>query len=105
LIASQEGYNNKKGFLVIPGVGPWLTLITRESSCDPDLAISNCDEDSSARFALVLDGLLQTTGGVLATYGFLNTRKRYVREDWRPQVAITPRWVGRGVDLTLTSTF
>ncbi len=105
LIASQEGYNNKKGFLVIPGVGPWLTLLTRESSCDPNLAISTCNEDSNARFALVLDGLLQTTGGVLTAYGFLNTRKRYVRNDWAPQISLTPRWTGRGFDLSLASTF
>lgn len=105
LVASEESYNNKKGYLVVPGVGPWLTLLLRDSSCDPDLAISSCTEDSSARFVLVIDGLLQTAGGIFVAYGFTNTKKRYVREDWAPRVAVTPMLSADRVGVSVTGAF
>ncbi len=105
LIAAQEEYDNKKAFLVIPALGPWLTLLTRDSSCDPSLPISSCDEDSAARFALVLDGLLQTAGGVIAASGLFNKKKRYVRSDWRPQISLVPRPLASGMALTVSGSF
>jgi hypothetical protein len=101
LIASQEDYSNKKGFLFAPGIGPWLTLLTRSSTCDPSLPISDCSEDWNSRFALVLDGLLQTGGAILTAHGIFNTHKRYVRNDWAPSLAITPRLLGKSPGLSL----
>lgn len=82
LVASSENFTNKRGFLVLPALGPWLTLLTRDSTCDAQLPISECTEDFSTRLVLTIDGLLQTGGAILIASGVLNPRKRYVLEGW-----------------------
>ena len=117
LVASQENYSNKKGYLLVPVLGPWLTLITRDSSCDPTLPISDCIEDSASRFVLVLDGILQTGGAVLASSGIFNTRKRYMLKLEEgpassalpaaapPSVTLLPRATKRGFGFDLLGHF
>lgn len=116
LVASQENYSNKKGYLLIPAVGPWLTLLARDSSCDPTLPISDCVEDSASRFALVLSGILQTGGAVITASGIFNTRKRYMLKleegpppstptVMPPQVSVLPRAMRQGFGFDVVGRF
>jgi hypothetical protein len=104
LVAAQDSAN-KKTWLLVPGFGPWLTLLARDSSCDPNLPIHDCTEDGATRMVLVIDGMLQTAGVIMAATGLLNPLKRFIRSDWAPQVSLRPRLVGKTPALSLSGTF
>lgn len=82
-----QSFPNKTGFLAIPVAGPWITLVTRDTSCDAvDLDTSldsslECDEDKALDRLLVLDGLVQAIGTALIVTGFTWTKSVWVRED------------------------
>jgi hypothetical protein len=104
LVASSENFSNKRGFLVVPGVGPWLTLLTRDSTCDRDLPISECTEDFSTRLILTIDGMLQTGGALLVAYGVFNPKRRYVLENVGA-LRFSPRLYPGGVGLGASGKF
>jgi hypothetical protein len=81
--AAGNDFEDGTGFLVLPVVGPWLTIAARRTENCVDTASGTICEasNSSARAALVLDGLVQTTGAVLFVIGVSSTKKRYLRND------------------------
>jgi len=99
-------FDNKTGFLLVPALGPWLTLLAGGGK-DDDCATSSdfCSGDNSGlRAVLVLDGLVQTTGAVLLVAGIAIPRQRLVRQD--VTVGIVPALVGNdGYGLGAVGTF
>jgi hypothetical protein len=94
-IASGANFDNASGWLIAPVIGPWIMLATRDKSCGsgPEL---DCDSASDAvvRTWLVLDGLVQGTGAVMAYVGFTATKQELVRTDYL-SLTVLPGPVGR----------
>ena len=106
--ASAAGFENQSGWLLVPAVGPFLTLALREGSCDEDTETSDqeaaeCVGDVFLTMALVLDALAQTAGGVLLLLGVSSSKKVWVRED--VSVRVAPTQVGSGWGFGAFATF
>ncbi len=87
-IASASKFSNAGGFLVIPAVGPWLTLAARENTNCYDYnngslnsSYYSCGTDAGIVTVLVLDALIQTTGAILFVIGIASDRELLVRQD------------------------
>jgi hypothetical protein len=106
-IAAASGFDNKSYWLVVPGVGPFLTLATRHDDCDERDADGDrplaCLGDVFLSMLLVLDGLMQTGGGVALTVGLTAKKKVLVRE--QAAVRIAPMRVGRAHGLGVVGSF
>ncbi len=51
------------GWLAVPAFGPWIALASRPDCVpDPSTPLPTCLDDSTARIALIADGILQTAG-------------------------------------------
>jgi hypothetical protein len=100
-IASIGNFPNSTGWLVVPGLGPWITLAARHrsGSC-ANSTVTACSDsldetlDSSTRTFLVIDGLMQTTGAILFIYGLSSTQKVLAR-DFVGSLQLTPARIGR----------
>jgi len=84
--AVAADWDNSSGFLVIPGLGPWLMLIAGGASnhCSSGQTqpyYSYCDDNSGLRSVLVLDALGQTAGVALFVSGLAFQRTRVLRND------------------------
>ncbi len=81
--ATAADFDNKSGYLVVPGVGPWLMLLAggaSDRSCGSDSVL--CEESRAGlRATLVFDGLVQSAGAAMFAAGFLFPRQRLVRQD------------------------
>ncbi len=82
-IASLADFDNASGWLAVPVLGPWITLAARDKSCDTTFS-GSCDEsaDRVVRFYLVLDGLVQGAGAVMAVAGFASKKEELIRTDF-----------------------
>jgi hypothetical protein len=76
--AGGDNFPNSTGWLVIPGVGPWITLATRDT-CDPN-STQFCADDG-VRTLLILDALMQTAGATLLVVGIAIPKSQLVRND------------------------
>lgn len=99
LTASADDFPNHSGWLAVPVVGPWVTLVSREETCDAgfdyeDEVEYECRGTDPVQTLLVLDALMQTTGAVLFVWGVSSSKKVLVRDDvaW----SLTPARVGSG---------
>ncbi|HKO47865.1 MAG TPA: hypothetical protein VJV79_09080, partial [Polyangiaceae bacterium] len=79
--ASGSDFPNNTGWLVVPALGPWITLATRqkETIC---YGTGNCvnEVDNGYRTLLVLDGLTQAAGAVMLIFGVSSTKKVLARD-------------------------
>jgi hypothetical protein len=100
-VASALDFQDTTAWLVVPVLGPWITLATREDVCDPGSTF--CDDDRAIRTLLVFDGLVQGTGAVLLFWGMTSKTKRLVRQDVTLQVG--PRRVGTGFGIGAAARF
>jgi hypothetical protein len=114
--AMTSGFSNETHWLMVPWVGPWLTLGLREyrecdaregSETDPasedestDLA---CVGEVFAIMGLVVDGILQGIGGALLASGYLATRPRLERQEFG--FTVLPLRVQAGYGLSAVGTF
>lgn len=91
-------------WLLVPVVGPWLTLVRREDCGDP--ASARCDVEPAFTALFVTSGVLQLGGLVQIYAAFL---KRELREADRPVVApgvaIVPATVPGGAALAARGIF
>jgi hypothetical protein len=106
--AVSANYEDNSGFLMIPVFGPWLMLATGgadDPPCEPiDQELSICQDNAGLRAILVLDGLVQTAGGIMFVWGMTSTSKRLVRED--VAIDVVPMRLGRdGHGLGVVGTF
>ncbi|HEY0463035.1 MAG TPA: hypothetical protein VGC79_02450, partial [Polyangiaceae bacterium] len=97
-VASGYNFSNQSGWLVVPALGPWITLASRksETSCDyyNTSTTGNCPEDNSVRTLLVLDGLTQAAGAIMLIYGMASTKKVLAR-DFVGSLHFTPANMGK----------
>jgi hypothetical protein len=106
LAASADDFPNQSGWLAVPVVGPWVTLVSREDTCDVptyDGDDYSYDCTDGVQTLLVLDALMQTTGAVLFVWGVSSTKKVLVRDDaaW----SLTPARVGSGYGFVTRAQF
>jgi hypothetical protein len=106
VFSGGAGFPNHTYWLLVPGVGPWLVLATRDKSCPTETICSgstctttttSCQDnavDQVAKTFLILDGLMQTTGVALLIWGIASPSTKLVREDVA-SVSIVPA-VGPG---------
>ena len=113
MAAAGSNFRNKTGFLLVPGIGPWLMLLAggaKDAFCttadaeNTTVGTTDCSGSSAGRAILTLDGLVQTAGAAMFVAGFMLPRKRLVREDVTVSLAPTP--LGRdGYGLGAVGTF
>jgi hypothetical protein len=106
--AAAADFRNHSYWLVVPAIGPMLTLWTRDDACNEDADDTNSDAgdcigDAFLGTFLVLDALMQTAGGAVLIYGVASTKKVLVREgaEW----SVGPRKVGTGHGFGISGTF
>jgi hypothetical protein len=77
--AADAKFKNGSGYLLIPGIGPWITLAARENHCGSD---SLCEAgDRTIRIFLIFDGMAQSVGLALVITGAAWRSQRLVRMD------------------------
>ena len=105
--AVAADYEDNSGFLLLPVLGPWLMLATGgadDPNCTTDQDFEICQSNAPLRAVLVLDGLVQTAGGVMFVLGVTNPTKRLVRED--VSFRVVPMKIGKtGNGLGVVGTF
>jgi hypothetical protein len=82
--AVGNNFDDKTGYLLIPGIGPWLTLLAgggKDGTCAVGSDYCYRSDRSGVRAALTLDGLVQTAGATMFVLGLAFPRKRLIRED------------------------
>jgi hypothetical protein len=96
-IASGYDFENKSGWLVVPALGPWITIAARDQDTICSYAgtsITNCPEDNSVRTMLILDGLTQAAGAIMLVYG-LASPKKVITRDFMGSLHFTPARLGK----------
>jgi hypothetical protein len=106
--AVAADYEDNSGFLLLPVLGPWLMLATGGADDPPcnevNTEFESCTSNAGLRAVLVLDGLVQTAGGVMFVLGVMNPTKRLVRDD--VAFRVVPMRLGRdGNGLGVVGTF
>jgi len=107
-IASGYDFSNQSGWLVVPALGPWITIAARKNDtiCDyVGSSNSNCSPDNSVRTILILDGLTQAAGTIMFVYG-LASPKKVITRDFVGSLHFTPAPMGKlGYGGVLTGEF
>ena len=97
-VAGGQNFPNSTGWLLLPGIGPWLTLLTRHKSTScSDSDVNGClDEslDDTTRTFLIIDGLMQTGGAVMLIAGMASPKKVIAR-DFVGSLHFAPSPIGR----------
>jgi hypothetical protein len=105
--AMSADFKNATPYLLVPFIGPWLTLGRRRySNCTKGIESSKewgCVADALVVTFLAMDGLIQAGGGAMLLTGYLTTRKKLVRNNiaW----TITPHRVEAGYGLSILGVF
>lgn len=105
--AVAADFDDKSGFLLIPALGPWLTLAAgggKDERCADD-GLHSCDPDRAGlRAVLVLDALVQSAGAAMFIVGIATKSKRLVRT--APYANVVPLRFGEaGYGLGLRGAF
>ena len=109
-VAGGQNFPNSSGWLIVPGIGPWLTLLTRHKSgnCSDNSTFNDCVDtsvDDTTRTFLIIDGLMQTGGAVMLIAG-IAAPKKVIARDFVGNLHLTPSTIGRsGYGAFLTGTF
>lgn len=99
-VASGGNFPNSTGWLVVPGIGPWLTLGLRHkssSTCSDSSSLGDCVDttlDGATRTFLVIDGFMQTAGAVMTIIGIASPRQVIAR-DFVGSLHFAPSPIGR----------
>jgi len=105
--ALSANFDNASGFMLVPFVGPWLTLGRRDhADCSDSSGADDglrCVGDVFVILGIVADGLLQAGGAALLLSGYLAKRAKLVRADLAWSVA--PRQIGSGYGLAASGAF
>ena len=99
--AGGGNFPNSSGWLILPVLGPWLTLASRKSAqeCSTDFnsdsfCTTNSGTDDAVRTLLILDGLMQVGGAVMLTVGLASPSKTIAR-DFVGTLHFAPSPIGR----------
>jgi hypothetical protein len=105
LAAVSADFANHSGWLVVPFVGPWLTLGRRENACVGRAESAQDDGDCWTDLVmapLIMDGIVQTIGGTFLAIGYLATKEWVVRDDLA--YVVVPAPIGSGYGLRVAGT-
>jgi hypothetical protein len=94
--AIDSGFDDHAGYLLIPGVGPWLMLAAGSDPpkrCPPQEVCADGMPDYKPLF-IVGAGLAQAVGTVLFVAGLTSTRRYLERKDL--EVSVVPAPLGQG---------
>jgi hypothetical protein len=92
-------FDDHSGWLLVPGIGPWLMLLAGggRDHCTTVTysggSSSSCTSNSGLRAMLTLDGIGQTAGAIMFIAAFAIPSKRLIRQD--VTVSVLPTRVGR----------
>jgi len=95
--AVDDRFENKEGFLLVPVLGPWLTIGAGgadDGSCRPEATECLPRDNRTKRFVLGLDGVLQAAGAIMLTTGIVFPRQRLERSE--TSVSLLPAAWGEG---------
>jgi hypothetical protein len=96
---APAGFPNQSIWLLVPVLGPWMSMGARRSTCTLSHDATLCGlADTGALMMYMMDGILQATGATLLIVGVSTTRRRYVRDDV-VSLLVTPMPVGSGYGL------
>jgi hypothetical protein len=107
-IAAASGFENHSYWLLVPGIGPLLTMATRDK-CESQSGTTSsndsvdCVGDALLAMVLIIDGLMQTTGVVLFGVGIGSTKKVLVRD--KAALHLRPHRFQTGYGLAVDGTF
>lgn len=101
-VAASENFGNGTGWLVLPGVGPWVTITQRESPCAEQTgrildtaASTECANAASVEAGaiglLVVNGLVQTAALIVTGIGVFS-KNEYL--EYEPRVGVRPAPIG-----------
>lgn len=106
MTALGADFRNASGYLLLPFIGPWLTLGHRNyGTCQSNESEQElrCVADIFVVMALISDGVMQATGGALLLSGYVATRKKLVRQS--RSLELRPGMFGMGYGMTVRGTF
>jgi hypothetical protein len=94
LLSASEGFPNQSGFLLVPVLGPWITISqrTRPVCTFACQANGKSQEYGLVDVFLVFDGLMQGAGALLVALGYAMPRTWQIRDD--VALSFTPAPVG-----------
>ncbi len=99
--AGGSNFPNSSGWLILPALGPWLTLASRHNTqtCTSDgfssgSICSNSGTDDVTRTFLILDGLMQVGGTVMLVVG-LAAPTKVIARDFVGSLHFAPSTIGR----------
>jgi hypothetical protein len=95
-----DGFDNQKGWLFLPVIGPWITS-SRRRSCVGASLVTCTANDSSASFLLGADGVAQGVGALTILLAVAVQEKVLVRNDAR--VFVLPSRMANGAGAGLTA--
>jgi len=95
-IASTDDFSNASGWLIVPALGPWITIAARNKSysCNNYPNSGSCEDDNAVRTMLILDGLTQAAGTIMLIYGVSSTKK-VLAPDFVSNLHFMPGHVGK----------
>src|SRR6185369_16285824 len=95
-VASTDDFTNQSGWLIVPALGPWITIATRKTdrTCDYISNTNNCHDDNTVRTLLILDGLTQAAGTIMLIAG-LSSTKKVIARDFVSTLHFTPAPIGK----------
>ncbi len=107
MAAMSADFQNQSGYLLLPFVGPWMTIGRRSyADCGTNESArenGTCVLDILVVIGLGMDGIMQVAGGTLLLTGYLATTRRLVRND--VSLTLRPQVIGTGYGLGASGTF
>jgi hypothetical protein len=115
IVGATQGFKNGTGFLLVPVVGPWFAIGTREYQCAGTTGTvaeaKKCVNSAVGEVQLItfmaVDGIAQLATGFVTLAGLLSTKKALLRTDLLPaKVSLIPPLPGHdGWSLTARGEF
>jgi hypothetical protein len=109
--AAAANFRNASAWLALPFFGPWMTIGQRSYSCSngPNQSTSDglrCVGDVPEVMALIMDGVMQATGGTLILVGSLTTKQELSPGPAAPVAwTLAPMTVGSGAGVGALGVF
>ncbi len=105
--ALSADFKNESVWLVIPVLGPWMTIGRRDyydcDGTDAKLHTAGCVADTFVVMGLIFDGVMQIGGATMVLLGYTQKKKTLVREQWG--LELRPGVIGSGYGALLGSAF
>lgn len=107
MAALSADFKNQSWYLLLPFVGPWMTIGRRNyadcTKSENARETGTCAIDVLVVIGLAMDGVMQVAGGTLLLTGYLATTKRLVRND--VSLSLQPQVIGTGYGVGASGTF